>query len=179
MFRKLKNHLMVDQYAKIQEQMSYGKIINNEFKGIKYFIVNTPSYADVYNFIPAEYRKDFYLSLMLVNDHVPPHTDSGINSTINFYIKTENCQTQFYKFKSTDPAKVQVDNQTDGYIFDIDDLEATESFTAQAGEVWVLDVTQPHGVVSPGTITERVAIALSTKLKFDQVCDILESTGNL
>ena len=67
----------------------------------------------------------------------------------------------------------------DGYIYSEDELTATNAFTAQTGDAWVLNVTQPHSVTPGEEFQERVAIAMGSALDYDQVCDLLMQTGEL
>ena len=58
---------------------------------------------------------------MTIDCGIPPHTDSDIKVTINFYIRTDNCRTVYYKLLSDNPKKYQIENQTNGFIFDKND----------------------------------------------------------
>lgn len=178
-FVKLKNNFIVPGYEPLDVQISYGVNIDGQFKGIQYLNLNSLLHSQIYSVLPERCRKDFFMSLMKVNHSIPPHTDSGINSTINFYIKTENCLTQFYKFKDEQPNTYQIDNQTNGFIYQEDDLEKTESFIAKDNEVWLLDVTRPHAVKPNNVLSERLAITLGTQYYYQDVCQILKETGNL
>lgn len=178
-FQELKHRFVVPKYSIYKTQMQYGTTENGHFKGIEYLLFESPDEENIWKVIPYEHRQDFFMSMMRVNTAVPPHTDSGIQTTINFYIRTDNCRTQFYQLKTDTPKTRQVDNQTDGHIFDNNDLAETESFVAESGSAWLLDVSQPHGVIPQGAFTERLAIALSSKLAYNQVADILRTTGNL
>lgn len=180
MFHKLKYGFNIDNYEKLLPTKSYGEVVDGEFKGIQYRYVDFPKMDNLFHLLPQKYRLDFFTQEMKVNRLIPPHTDSGIKVTINFYIRTDNCLTQFYRFKNNNPKTIQVNNQTDGYIFDENDLIKTKSFVANPNEVWVLDVSQPHGVFPLGEFEERVAITLATPIhSYDDVCNMLYETGNL
>lgn len=117
---------------------------------------------------------------MKINTEIPPHTDSGIKFTINCYLQTDNCLTQFYKLNSDNPKLTKLPTQTNGRIYDEADLIKTNSFIAKPNEVWVLDVSQPHGVFPLGEFKERVAITLSSMIyNYNDVCNMLYETGNL
>jgi hypothetical protein len=117
---------------------------------------------------------------MTINARIPPHTDTEIVTTINFYIETDNCRTQFYRPTTVEPRRYQIENQTDGYIFEETDLEPTGSFIAQPGEVWVLDVKSIHSVEPLGKIRLRKAVTLGTHLhEYEAVVEMLKETGNL
>jgi len=175
MFLQLKNSFDVGKYTIQKEQMFFGE----NGKGIGYYHVDLPKKDELMNIIPKKYHKDFFITMMKVNTEIPPHTDSGIKSTINFYIQTDNCLTQFYKFATDKPKTKQVKNQSDGVIYNEDDLIRTTSFMAEPGEAWLLNVTMPHSVKPGGNFKERLAIAMSSTLCYDDVKQILTTAGQL
>jgi hypothetical protein len=175
MFLQLKNSFDVGKYTIQKEQMFFGE----NGKGIGYYHVDLPKKDELMNIIPKKYHKDFFITMMKVNTEIPPHTDSGIKSTINFYIQTDNCLTQFYKFATDKPKTKQVKNQSDGVIYNEDDLIRTTSFMAKPGEAWLLNVTMPHSVKPGGNFKKRLAIAMSSTLCYDDVKQILTTAGQL
>jgi hypothetical protein len=175
MFLKLKNSFDVGKYTIQKEQMFFGE----KGKGIGYYHVDLNKKDELMNMIPKKYHKDFSITIMKVNAEIPPHTDSGIKSTINFYIQTGNCLTQFYKISTDKPKTKQIKNQSDGVIYNEDDLIRTTSFLAEPGEAWLLDVTIPHSVKPGGNFKERLAIAMSSTLCYDEVKQILTTAGQI
>jgi hypothetical protein len=117
---------------------------------------------------------------MKINHNIPPHTDSYVTATINFYVKAENCETKFFK-KVDDSFGVKMTTQTTGRTFKEDQLEFTGSFVAETNDVWLLDVSNPHSVKSlNNNEVDRVAIVLqSPKYNFEQLRTMLVETGNL
>lgn len=180
MFKKLKCDVVIDGYEELLPTKSYGETVNGEFKGIQYCYVDFPKMQELFLLFPEKYRLDFFTQLMKVNRVIPPHTDSGIKTTINFYIKTDNCLTQFYRFNNNSPKRIQIDNQTDGYIFDEKDLDLIGCFRAKENEAWILDVTIPHSVLPIGEFNDRIAVTLATAIHpYEDVCNMLYETGNL
>jgi hypothetical protein len=180
-FIKLKNNLDIVDYSIYETTNSYGLIIDGTFKGIKYSNVESSIKQQLLELIPEEHRHYFGISVMQVNTKIPPHTDSNITATINFYIKTDNCLTQFYSLNTDAPKTKQVENQTNGHLFSINDLNIEDSFIAKSGEIWLLDVSKPHSVhpTQPGLV-DRVALCLSSrKFNFNETVELLKSTGNL
>jgi hypothetical protein len=177
-FQQLKHSFDRPDYTVFGSQMKYGKTVNGEFKGIEYLLIESQA-KELWQVIPEEQRDNFFMTMMRVNTAIPPHTDSGIQSTINFYIRTDDCLTQFYQLKTTTPTTTQVDNQTDGHIFDVADLTETNAFVAEPNTAWLLDVTKPHSVIPQGNFAERQAIVLSSKLPYSQVIELLKQTGKL
>lgn len=180
-FIKLKNKFVVGDYSKIGTKNQYGMNTPVGFVGIQYSYIDLSNSEDLLNIIPEEYRNDCTLSVMDLNYQIPPHTDSDIEAIINFYIKTSNCKTQFYKFKTDQVKTHQITNQTDGFIFDPNDLEETGSFVAEDGDAYLLDVSQPHAVFSPNQgFTERKAICLQIKYRsFEEAKQMLIASGQI
>jgi hypothetical protein len=179
-FIKLKNKFIINEYSIQQLRVWYGKKDNNKFKGIWYSDVECQDKDTIFGSIPTQFRPYFTMKIMEVNTRIPPHTDSRILSTINFYIKTDNCLTQFYKFKSENPTTRQIENQTNGYLFNVEDLETADSFIAESNDAYLLDVSKPHSVI-PLEITNihRSAIVLQTnRFAFDEVLEMLKETNN-
>jgi hypothetical protein len=148
--------------------------------GIDYKKIWSPDAVKFYSILPKRYWDDFHLTVMTINCRIPPHTDTEIVSSINFYIETDNCRTVFHKPKIDNPRTFQIENQTDGYIFNEEDLEAVDSFVAEPGDVWLLDVKQIHSVEPLGDIKLRKAVTLgSFKHDYRAVRAMLEETGNV
>jgi hypothetical protein len=173
-FCKLTKEFSIPDYKILEVQMSFME----GDRGIAYHYADLDNFS-LFDIVPEQYKDYFTVTIMRINAQIPPHTDSGIKSTINIYINTDDCVTQFYKFKNTDPATQQVTNQTDGFIFNETDLEKTNSFVAEPNQAWLLDVSQPHAVIPHGDFNERTAIAISSTLAYNVVQDILKETGNL
>lgn len=180
-FIKLKNKFKVGSYTKIGTKIQYGLDTPLGFAGIKYSYINLSNSQELLEIIPDEHQNKCTLSVMDLNYKIPPHTDSGIEAIINFYIKTSGCITQFYKLKSNEATTMQVENQTDGFIYNIEDLEETECFVAEDGDAYLLDVSKPHSVITtrPG-MTDRKAICMQlTYTSFEEAKIMLEQTGNI
>jgi len=174
-FCKLKNTFDIGKYTIQKEQMFFGE----KGKGIGYYHVDLAKKNELMNLIPKKYHDNFSITMMKVNTEIPPHTDSGIKSTINFYIETGNCLTQFYNLTTDKQKTKQMQNQPDGMIYNEDDLARTTSFVAEPGEAWLLDVTVPHSVKPGGNFKERLAIAMSSTLCYDEVKEILTIAGQI
>lgn len=158
MFLKLKdNYPMPGSYRAYKPIASYGKNRNEAFVGISYSMVATPDAARAFALIPEKYRKHFYLALMEINTFIPPHVDTGVLATINFYIKPDGCTTQFYRFRDPEQAS-RVD--TKGYVYDLSELEDTVRFTAEQDSVYLLDTTVPHAVWDMGDEVREVQMGL-------------------
>ena len=179
MFHKLLHKFNPEPFDITGSRIRFGEQVEGQFKGIEYFNINHSNTDSLFSVVPNKYRENFCLTLMRINTIIPPHTDTGILVTINFYIETSNCITQFYKFKD-EPKKYQIENQKEGFIFDENDLEPAGGFIAEQYDAWVLNVSQPHSVKPLGNITERLGLSLATNTySYDDVCNMLYETGNL
>jgi hypothetical protein len=179
---KLKKTIDITGYSIDKKFISYGKDINGSFQGLEYWTASLVNNSEILSIIPEEHISEFTLSFLKINtSYVPPHTDSNILSTINFYIDTEDCTTIFYNFKNNNPNKHQLENQTTGFLFNEKDLIEYQRFVAKPKEGWLLDVSKPHSVVSNTLqFKERTVICLqSRKYNFDETKEILKKTNSL
>ena len=166
-FKKLDIKIDIPNYEVGKKQLEYGIDIDNKFNGLWYSDLKITEQIDL---IPEKYKADFYLLFLEANSFILPHSDSGPTAVINFYIETNNCATQFYEIKDN-AESYQIENQTDGCVYNLDDLIETESFIAQPGDVYILDVSKIHSVIPlDNNEINRKAICFSTNsLNFDEV----------
>jgi hypothetical protein len=174
MFTKLNTTFQKPIYAVTDPLKSF----KHDGKGIDYKKIWSPKPENFYSIIPERYRKDFHLTVMTIDCIIPPHTDTEIVTSINFYLQTEGCTTTFYKPKMENLKTVQVQNQTNGHIYFEEDLVEVGNFVAKDFEIWLLDVSQIHGV--KGEFNLRKAITLGTFVhKYEYVLEMLKETGNV
>jgi hypothetical protein len=174
MFIKVKNSFEKPLYAITDTLKSF----QVEGKGINYKKIWSPEAEKIYGILPKRYWPDFHLTVMTIDCIIPPHTDTEIITSINFYLQTEGCTTTFYKPKVEKPRTVQVKNQTNGHIYFEEDLIQVDSFVAKDFEVWLLDVSQIHGV--KGEFNLRKAITLGTFVhSYKNVIEMLKETKNV
>lgn len=170
-FIKLKNKVLVQQYKIGDYIVSYGGRI---------FYHCTSETCNLLNIIPERYRNKFIVVSMDILYNIPPHTDSGIKCTINFYVKPGNYETFFYDIKDENITKtLQVKNQTNGKVYDKDNLIVTNSFSAKKDEIYLLDTTKIHSVVAK-TPSHRFALCVQTnEFCYDDVKKMLSEMGNI
>lgn len=177
MFIKLKHNFSKPIFTTVSGLDSFAGIGD---KGVRHKKVYSPDYEEFYKVIPKRYWDDFYFSLMTINAAVLPHVDSDIKTTINFYLKTDNCRTTFYEQKSEKQADIIEQMEYVNSVYDFDNVREIASFTAKEHEAWLLDVNSIHTVIPEGVIDCRRALALRTnKYNYSQVYDMLIETGNL
>ena len=137
------------EYTKLKKKLNnrYGKDENGYFKGISYYDVDKLINDEILKIIPAEYRQCFKVFLMVINTDILPHIDSNTLVAINLYLKTSGASvTTFYDVKDNVNSVKKLENQTDGCIFDYENLVEKYKFTAKEDEVWILNVKTPHSV---------------------------------
>ena len=166
-FKKLALEIDIPSYEIGERIIEYGMDVDNKFNGLWYSDLKINMYI---NAVPKKHQLDFYPLFLEANSYILPHFDSGANAVINFYIETDNCKTQFYEIKNN-AKPYQIKNQTNGCIYNLDDLIETESFIAQPGDVYILNVSKVHSVIPlNNTEINRKAICFSTdSLTFDEV----------
>ena len=68
-----------------------------------------------------------------------------------------------YEEYKKDSKPFQIDNQTDGCVYDVKDLDKGPSFIARPGDVYILDVSKVHSVIPLGEEkVKRKAFCLSS-----------------
>ena len=180
MFHKLESRHDIERGYLGELQCRFGQIVNNKFTGITYYAPDAEVVDKMFAIlrICQEDRSKFQPIAMLINcAEVPPHTDSGILTTVNFYVETANGVTKFFNRTNATVGK-KLHNQTDGSIFDKESLEVHSSFCANSGDIYVLNVKEIHSVFSePGK--DRFAYCLQTSMiPYEQVLQML-CTKNL
>jgi hypothetical protein len=142
--------------------VSFGIQQDGKFRGIWYNSITSENENQFKNCIPEEFRDSFIVQLMQVNSIILPHTDSESRTVINFYFETDDCITQFYEIKEN-AKPIKIENQTNGSIYSLKDLEEGPAFLAEPGDVYLLNVSKAHSVI-PATdgIVNRSALCLTT-----------------
>ena len=172
-FKKLDITFDVPDFETDGLAVEYGYDIQNKFRGIWYNHIKKEEECILKHSIPDGLRDHFTVQLMEVNSYIPPHTDSDTLAAINFYINTSNCVTSFYdKKEGAEPH--QIKNQTNGCIYNFDDLNLGPGFQAEPGDVYLLDVSKVHSVIplDNGEIERKALCLSSSSLNFEQVQEL-------
>ena len=173
-FKKLDIIFETPDFQPDKLAMEYGVKIENKFHGIWYTEIKKEKECILKGIIPEEFQDAFRMQLMQANSFIPPHTDSDTLAVINFYIDTDECITQFYEVKEN-ANPFQLSNQTNGCLYNLEDLKLGPSFYAQPGEIYILDVSKIHSVIPMDERKiKRKALCLSSPfLNFDQIQQLL------
>ena len=167
----------VDDMKKIL--IRFGKTIDGEFYGYTTYKVCDESAKQLLSFIPEEHRSGFEPCFIEINvPELPPHIDNKILASINFYTDADEAVTTFYTVKPGQAIEVErLPNQTDGGIFVIEDLDEYASFTAQAGDAYVLAIKQVHGVKGNKDKMRRAYCLKSYDYTYFQILSMIKNYG--
>lgn len=91
-----------------------------------------------------------------------PHVHTDESCVINIYEKASNAKTVFYEGKIGILDGVAQDNGNKYYLVDPNLLTEIEDFTAQDGDVWLLNTKQPHAVIGEDSSRKLIQIFLNT-----------------
>jgi len=180
-YRKLNKKFFIDHYQKNGSKIEYGIDTPMGFRGVKYSHVRTSYDDELYRVIPSSDRENCKLSVMELNYTLPPHTNNGIESVINFYIKPDKCITQFYYPLNPEIHGDDINNQIEGATFHNSYLKKSVRFMAYPGEAYLLDLSKPYSITPtrPG-ITDCKCICMELPYNsFDEAVQILTSNGEI
>jgi hypothetical protein len=169
-FYKVKNLTFTDlklpdpDISKLQISHRYGVLINDEFKGITYYnLQNTYKEILLDALIKKKFHSKFNVFLMVINvDDAIPHTDDGITSVINYYIKTGNATTHFWE-RDEKTVSTKLACQQKAAVYDEKTLIHKDSFQCNVNDIYVLNVNKIHSVKTPAENPLRVAFCFQTK----------------
>jgi hypothetical protein len=166
-FKKLNIDFKINDFNLKDYAISYK--LNSEkefFKGTLYHTVDNNN-DHLLEIIPKNLRHFFQIFHLKINCNVRAHIDHGPKTSINFYIKTPPCKTAFYSF--IDSTKLRT------IPLDVNNLKEEDCFVAKENEVWVLDISAPHSVVSLENYIDidRNVICIQSYISFKHVLKML------
>lgn len=155
----------------------YGIYQNNVFYGIRYFNLDTTVEEFYLNHLfPSNLASKFRAFLMLINhDEITPHTDSDIQCVINYYIQSSNAITDFWQH-TPHTTSTQLPQQSNGHVYNKDELTKYFSFTARDNDLWLLNVREIHSVSH--SKDKRVAICFQTDIPYIEMLNHVETISH-
>jgi hypothetical protein len=167
-----------DSFSIERETIRYGLESGGVFYGIKYYEVKWLDEASPLDLFPESMRKDLIVRYMTINHAAYPHTDSGIEVSVNFYMNTTDEATNFYEFSVDDPTVGKLPNQTNGSVFSLDELKKVCSFNAKDGDIYILNVSKIHSVMDEKLVPlpkMRKAIVVNSAIyPYKALCESLK-----
>lgn len=140
--------------------------------------------------LPDHLKHNFNLTYMtFIGDAAAPHVDMGIGCRINLYISDNNATTQFFSVKSRDldKAKPETCVGCTPELFcagdcacgmKLDNLNVEAEFLAKPNDIYLLNVSKPHGVTGISRENYRQALSFTTHLPYEQVYEDLLKYGS-
>ena len=156
--------------------IEYQDILYSYGKGhIRFYKISKVVENYLLSFLPEHSRIYFKGQLMKIDgNYITPHTDSDRQVTINFYVNTGNAMTLFWDKKENTTDTIQVNGQTNGYVYNTQDLILKHKFVAEPNSVYILDVSKIHSVCMTGK-EERLAFCLSSNYyNYNQTFELLK-----
>jgi hypothetical protein len=153
--------------------------------------LDNPIIEQVYSVLPVFARNLFSLSFTKISTEIAPHVDD-VKTSILFYINAGECKTQFYNIVNPNPniyySSTELNNEQiideDFYkpiTYRMEDLHEDTFYIANDYEVYCINGSQPHAVISTNNIDKisRSFILLKTDLPFSTVKLMLEKTNSI
>jgi hypothetical protein len=175
---------VVDYKVKLgKETVRYGTSTNDGFFGLIYNEVDYITRSIALQIIPTKYRAQFDVSYLSINTgDAWPHTDSGIKVSINTYLKPSGFRTVFHNKKHKNVRGRKIENQTNGNVFNYEDLIDIDEFVAEKNETWVLNVSEIHSVQNKNFQsgdTREMIVVQSNTMDFDSVYRMFKEYGKV
>lgn len=145
------------------------------FYGIRYYDVVSVLLDRLYALLPTAVHNDFYSSLLVINDDIPPHTDIVETAGLNCYVHPGNYTTNFYE-SLLGAKRITYADHGEGHIYDKSQLTLLGSFQARPFDVYLINNKVIHEVITTGIDKPlRQVLQLATnKHSFDQVCKMIK-----
>lgn len=182
MFKKLDIALSEPVFEYTESRVSFGNggLYKNDPPMICYSEIDGIIAQEMLNLIPFEFKDKFEVCIMEITKTLVPHTDSYITCSVNYYFNADDGRTVFYRALENKEGFPMKQTRETGKMFKSTDVEEIDSFIAKSGEVWVLDVTKPHNLISTSKkLINRRAIVLQTShFTYEQVVEMIESNLN-
>lgn len=182
MFKKIDVTLSYPTFQYIETHVTFG---NGGLSGkappmICYSKIDGTIVQEMLNLVPSEFQDKFDICTMEITSTLVPHIDSSIKCSVNYYYSVNDERTVFYRVLNDNQGYPMKKDRDTGRKFRYSDVEEIDSFIAKSGEVWLLDVSKPHNLISSSTgLFDRKAIVLQTShFTYDQVLKMIESKLN-
>lgn len=83
-----------------------------------------------------------------VGSHLLPHIDHNISAGLNYYVQAGGSITHFYNLKENGSGFVYP-GRSSANIFTLDQVDEVDRFTANTGDMYILNVSKIHSVETP------------------------------
>ena len=164
----------------LKKQIEFATKAGAEFYGIRYYDVASTMLESLYALLPKEVHGDFYSSLLVINDDIPPHTDIVETAGLNCYTEPGGYWTNFY-LNENNTRGIEYADHGEGHIYDPQLLTRVGAFQAQPFEIYLINNKTIHQVVTDLVDKpRREVLQLATnKYSFDEVCQMVKDIQNV
>lgn len=164
----------------LKKQIEFATTPADEFYGIRYYDVASPVLETLYNLLPEEVHEDFYSSLLIINDNIPPHTDIVETAGLNCYVTPGEYWTNMY-VNEANVAGLEYADHGEGHIYQREELTLMDKFKAEPFEIYLLNNKVIHEVYTDSIDKPvREVLQLATnKYSFDEVKEMLKDIQNV
>lgn len=164
----------------LKKQIEFATTPGSEFRGIRYYDVASPVLETLYNLLPKEVHDDFYSSLLVINDNIPPHTDIVETAGFNCYVVPGDYWTNMY-INDADVAGTEYADHGEGHVYRREDLTVAGMFKANPFDIYLLNnkvihEVHTHNVDKP--VREVLQLA-TNKYSFDEVYQMVKDIQNV
>jgi hypothetical protein len=140
--------------------------------------------------LPDHLKHNFDLTYMtFIGDSASPHVDMGIGCRINLYLSENNATTQFFSVKAEEfdkPKPATCDGCTVEKFcagdcacgMRTENLVLEDEFVAKRHDIYLLNVSKPHGVLGISKENYRQALSFTTDLPYETVYNKLKEYGS-
>jgi len=144
----------------------------------RYYEITDKSYHDAIANAFQMAPKEIYLAEAI--GPLRPHRDNGVTSCLNYYLRPSGYTTTFWEpiENARRLGTKKYDKKTDSYIdvllgYEKDDLIPQDSFTAEAGDVYLLNISKVHSVTNGSTEEARSFIQCQWHLNMDKLLQMI------
>lgn len=140
--------------------------------------------------LPDHLKHNFNLTYMtFIGDVAAPHVDLGIGCRINIYLSDNNATTNFYSVKAEEfckPKPVSCEGCTVEKFcagdcqcgLRTENLALEAQFVAKQHDIYLLNVSRPHGVDGLSVENYRQALSFTTDQPYEKVYEDLLAYGS-
>lgn len=166
-YRIAPSDLPADQLTPDNFLASYNPF--NDHRGLTYFGANEHQKQVVLSILPPDIRWAIDdIALCRIIGGAAPHKDHDCKCKINFYLRTGEARTVYFKDSEKPGISYHGDNRR--HIYDIQKhrLRRTDEFTAQDGDIYLMDTSRIHAVFMEEE-AERHMVSVSFRASFDEI----------
>ena len=164
----------------LKKQIEFATRPADKFYGIRYYDVASPILETLYNLLPEEVHGDFYSSLLVINDNIPPHTDIVETAGLNCYVQPAGYSTNMYA-NNLGIGGIEYADHGEGHIYSKESLTLLGTFNADPYDIYLIDNKVIHEVsIDDFDKPVREVLQLATnKYSFDEVKEMIKDIQNV